>query len=384
MIPHIPSNTLAVTAHAVTHTSIHTQAGIQATVAVETTSTGLVAVESCPAWLARALAFHWVTAECVFVIAEATVFTGQAVGAMRTHPLSALGSSEARLTQTAPVYVIAACAVGTVTHTFTVSPVSAHRTLLTAPCSGKTISTLTLASLWITVTPVVTHTLLGTVGSKPAFCTTLSAHCTRPPRGTSTDALSLADAPILAWASGRASAPRASLLTKCPSEATTTQAFSSHFIAGPPSSTLALLQTALAECTRGARVFAASPYESSWALAGTSGRVTQSSILTLTQLGAVRTPVIIVTGTGAVVPSPTSLTLAAIWSNAPSMDTLSGTMRDTFFAAFVIARTTLIPPTIVHLHCLPVRCFIDNPVASASVGGPGVRAGLHCYLVIRV
>ena len=58
----VPSDTLTVSAHGVTHASVHTQAGPKATVAIETTSTRFVAVESCPAWLARALAFHRVTA----------------------------------------------------------------------------------------------------------------------------------------------------------------------------------------------------------------------------------------------------------------------------------------------------------------------------------
>lgn len=66
-------------------------------------------------------------------MAEAGVFTVKAVGAVPTHPLSALGSTEARLTQTASVYVIAARPVGTVAHTLTVPPITTHLTLLTAP-----------------------------------------------------------------------------------------------------------------------------------------------------------------------------------------------------------------------------------------------------------
>ena len=61
------------------------------------------------------------------------MFTGKAVGAVRTHPLPAVWSTEARLAQTASVDVVAARSVGAVTHAFTVLPIAADRTLLTAP-----------------------------------------------------------------------------------------------------------------------------------------------------------------------------------------------------------------------------------------------------------
>lgn len=58
----VPRGTVAAPAHTVTHPSVDTQAGLQATVSVVTTGAGLVAVKPRPAWLARALAFQWVTA----------------------------------------------------------------------------------------------------------------------------------------------------------------------------------------------------------------------------------------------------------------------------------------------------------------------------------
>lgn len=46
----------------VTHPPVHTEARLQAAVTVETMSTGLVAVQSRPPRLARALTFHWMAA----------------------------------------------------------------------------------------------------------------------------------------------------------------------------------------------------------------------------------------------------------------------------------------------------------------------------------
>lgn len=384
MSTRVPRGTVAAPAHTVTHPSVDTQAGLQATMAVVTTGAGLVAVKPRPAWLARALAFQWVTAECVCFVAEAGVFTVKAVGAVPTHPLSALGSSEARLTQTASVDVIAASPVGTVAHTLTVPPITTHLTLLTAPVSSEAFSTLALACLRVAVAPVVTHTLLGTARTKPALCTALCTHLTRPPRGARTDPFPLANAPVLARASQRASTLWACLLTECPSEIVSTQALSGHFIAGTPSSTLALLKTALAKGAWWAGVLTAAPNVAWRTLAGTGHRIAQATVLTLTQLTTTWTPVFVIAGTGTVVATPASLTLAAVWSNTSPMDTLLSTAGDTFVSALVVARATLVPPAVVHLHRLSVCCLIGDPVTGASVGGAWLRARFLCHLVIRV
>lgn len=64
---------------AVTHASVHTKTRLQAAVTVETVSAGLVAVKPRPPRLARALSFHWVAAECVFVLTETCAFAVHAV-----------------------------------------------------------------------------------------------------------------------------------------------------------------------------------------------------------------------------------------------------------------------------------------------------------------
>lgn len=54
--------TVAPASGAVTHPSVHTQARLQAAVAVEAQWAGLVAEQPRPPWQARALSFHWVAA----------------------------------------------------------------------------------------------------------------------------------------------------------------------------------------------------------------------------------------------------------------------------------------------------------------------------------
>lgn len=92
----------------------------------------------------------------------------------------------------------------------------------------------------------------------------------------------------------------------------------------------------------------------------------------------------IITGAGTVVSSPASLTLAAVRSDTPAVDTLLGAARDTFVSALVISWTALVSLAVVSLHRLPVGRLVGDPVARASVGGPRVRAGLLCHVVVRM
>lgn len=91
-------------------------------------------------------------------------------------------------------------------------------------------------------------------------------------------------------------------------------------------------------------------------------------------------------------------------------------LTDTFVSTLIIAGTALVPPAVVCLHCLPVGRLVGDPeritqsnraiwnlpwqeqearhtgnesllllpMACASVGGPRVRAGLLCHVVIRM
>ena len=79
--------------------------------------------------------YQSVLPECVFLLAEAGPLTGEAKRPAGTHGLPALGPPEPGLTQTAAVDVVAPCAVGARTHTFTVEAVRACSTLLTAPAT---------------------------------------------------------------------------------------------------------------------------------------------------------------------------------------------------------------------------------------------------------
>ena len=66
-------------------------------------------------------------------MAEAALLAVHPKRPVGTHPLAAVRAPEPRLTQTAPVDVVAAGAVGTVTHTLTLLSVAAHWTLLVTP-----------------------------------------------------------------------------------------------------------------------------------------------------------------------------------------------------------------------------------------------------------
>lgn len=90
----------------------------------------------------------------------------------------------------------------------------------------------------------------------------------------------------------------------------------------------------------------------------------------------------VITGTGAVVASPASLTLAAVRSHTSTVNTLLGAARDTSLSALVVAWTALVPLPVVGLHRLPVGRLIGDPVARASVGDPWVCAGLLCHMVV--
>ena len=57
-----PGGAFAGSRCSVTHTFVYAQTRLQATVAVESMSAGLVAVQARPAWLACAFAFHWMAA----------------------------------------------------------------------------------------------------------------------------------------------------------------------------------------------------------------------------------------------------------------------------------------------------------------------------------
>lgn len=84
--------------------------------------------------------------------------------------------------------------------------------------------------------------------------------------------------------------------SQCPSEIVSTQALSGHFIAGTPSSTLALLKTALAKGAWWAGVLTAAPNVAWRTLAGTGHRIAQATVLTLTQLTTTWTPVFVIAG----------------------------------------------------------------------------------------
>lgn len=294
-------------------------------------------------------------------------------------------AAEARLAQAASIDVVAACTISTVTHTFAVLTVSPCSTLFIAPVTGETFSTLALAGFRVTFASVVANTLLGTVRSKPSLRTFLCANRPRPSRGAGADPFALADATILAGTS-RLAFPGywTHLLTESPGESVPTNTLSGCFIAGSSGPTLAPLQAALPEGSCWTRVLAVASYESWRTLTRPFDRIAESSVLTFALLGAVFTPVFVITGAGTVVSSPASLTLAAVRSDTSAVDTLLSAARDTFVSALIITRTALVPLAVVSLHCLPVGCFVGDPVACASVGGSRVRAGLLRHVVVRM
>lgn len=164
-----PWSTVALSCGTITHPSIHTQTRLQTAMTVETVSAGLVTEQSCPAWLACTFSFHWVATECVFVLAKTQALTVHAVFARCTHPVPAVWTTEARLAEAASIDVVAACAVSTVTHTFTVLTIRACSTLLITPVTSEAFSTLALSSFRVTFAPVVADTLFSTVLSKPSL-----------------------------------------------------------------------------------------------------------------------------------------------------------------------------------------------------------------------
>lgn len=75
--------------------------------------------------------------ECVFVLTETRAFTVHAIFARLAHPVPAVWTTEARLTETASINVVAACTISTVTHTFAVLTIGACSTVLVTP-EGRT------------------------------------------------------------------------------------------------------------------------------------------------------------------------------------------------------------------------------------------------------
>lgn len=177
----ISGRTVALAGHRVTHPSIHTEAGLQATVTIVTICTGFITVQPRPPRLTGTLPLQRVTAvtsttqskhmmtygkiaeashfllskqhlvnrliswlielieslfsspESVLWVAEAAVFAVHAVGSIGTHPVITARTLKPRLTQTPTVDVIAAGSISTVTHTLTVLAVRTHCTLLVTP-----------------------------------------------------------------------------------------------------------------------------------------------------------------------------------------------------------------------------------------------------------
>lgn len=322
-------------------------------------------------------------AECVFVLAETRALTVHAIYAVWAHPVPAVRTAEARLAQTGSIDVVAARTVSTVAHAFAVLSVTTCSTLLLTPVTSEAFSTLTLSSFSVTFSVVVANTLLSTVWPKPSFWTSLGTDWTRPSRWASADPFAFTDATILARTSRLAFPPTRGLTVR-PCESTPTNALSRCFIAGSSGCTLAPLQAALPKRACWTRLFAVASIEP-WRTATRSlHRVAESSVLTLALLLAVRSPVFIVTVAGAVVSSPASLALAAIWSDTPAVDALLSAARDTSASTLVVAWTALVSLAVISLHRLPVGCFVGDPVAHAFVGCPWIPAGLLSHLVIRM
>lgn len=76
---------------------------------------------------------HQSSPESVLAVTEAALFTVYAEGSINAHPLRALWSPEARLTQAATIDVIATCPIRAVTHTLTVLPIAPNCTLFITP-----------------------------------------------------------------------------------------------------------------------------------------------------------------------------------------------------------------------------------------------------------
>lgn len=192
--------TLTQTTDSITHPTVHTQAGLQATIPIVSVSTGLVTEEPRPPRLACALSLQWVTTESVLAVTQAVLFTVHAKGSISTHPLRALGSPEARLTQAAAIDVIAACTISAVTHTLTVLPIAPHCTLFVTPLTSEARSTLTVSLLWVTVTTIMAQALLRTIYAKSFLRTSFCTYWPCPSRWAQTHSFPLADASVLARA----------------------------------------------------------------------------------------------------------------------------------------------------------------------------------------
>lgn len=330
-----------------------------------------------------ALPLHWVTALRVRAVAQALLVAAHAVRPLWTHPLPAVGAHEPGFTQTAPVDVVAARSIGAVAHTLAVLAIAAHCTLLTASGPCEACCTLAVSCLWVTLTTIVTHTLPRAVQPKAAHCTVLCTHSSRPSRSTGTHALSLTTASVLTGASVGTASPGTGLVTECSSEPFSASTLPSLWVTRATGSTQALLQTALAEGFRRTGVLAAGAGISSATLTGAREGVAVAPVLTRTQLPAVRAPVHLIAGAGAVFPVPTALTLAPVRGLASPVDTLLRTSGDTFIAALIIARTALVPPAVGHLYSLSICRLVGDPVTGAPIETPSIRTGLLRWPVVR-
>lgn len=127
---------------------------------------------------------------------------------------------------------------------------------------------------------------------------------------------------------------------------------------------------------------------------GSGDGVAQGSVLALTSVAAVRTPVLTVARTGAVGAPPSRLTLAGVGGHAAAMDAVLGTVRSTELSVFVKARATLRLPPVHGLLSSAVGDPITHPVSRTlepveDVGAAGVvdlikRMSvrlLHCHCV---
>lgn len=134
---------------------------------------------------------------------------------------------------------------------------------------------------------------------------------------------------------------RAQVLTESACVSWSTLAFPGHMVTGGSVLALALLLTAIAIGARLARGLAAPPSVPRCAQAGSGDRVTQGSILALASVATVWSPVLTVTGTGAVGAAPARLTLAGAGGHAAAMNTALRTERSTNLSILIKAWAAL-------------------------------------------
>jgi len=155
------------------------------------------------------------------------------------------------------------------------------------------------------------------------------------------------------------------ILTEGSSVAWWTAASPRDVVAGGSILTLASLVTVITIGALLTAVLATPAPEACGAVASPRDGVAQSPILALAPAAAVGSPVITITGTGAVDPTPARLTLTGVWSNAATVDTFISTVGDTHFPAFIKSRTTLGFAPIHSLLPMPIGCPITDSVPCA-------------------